>query len=170
VSPDEAVAHGAALYAHLLLQKQGKRSGEPSFTVTDINSHSLGIVGIDSQGRKRNKILVPKNTPLPKTVGGNFKTHKDGQANVVIRILEGESERPEACIEIGTCTIANLPPDLPAGSPVRVSYTYHANGRLEVRGGLKGQSAVTTVFKRENALNSDEMKLWVECFGADLVD
>jgi molecular chaperone DnaK len=169
VSPDEAVAHGAALYANLLLQQQGKHSGEPGFTVTNINSHSLGIVGFDAKGRKRNKILIPRNTPLPATVAGTFKTHKDSQANVAIRIVEGESERPEACIEIGTCTIANLPQELPAGSPLHVSYTYHANGRLEVSGGLKGQSSVTTVFQRENALNNDEMKLWVQCFDAELV-
>jgi molecular chaperone DnaK len=165
VSPDEAVAHGAALYANLVLQKQGQQAGSPSFSVTNINSHSLGIVGVDLRtGRKRNQILIPKNTPLPKTVTGTFKTSKDNQTSVTVHILEGESERPPACTEVGSCTIDNLPPGLPAGSPVQVSYSYHANGRLEVSGGPKGKSDRTTmVFQRENSLGSEEMQMWAIC-------
>src|SRR5262249_12531178 len=68
-------------------------------SITNINSHSLGIIAFDPQlNRHRNQILIPKNTPLPKTVTGTFKTHKDNQATVAVRIVEGESERPEACI------------------------------------------------------------------------
>ncbi len=162
VAVDEAVAHGAALYAHLLLSKQKPAAGAPMFSVTNINSHSLGIVGTDpSTGRRKNQILIPKNTPLPTAVTKVFKTHKPGQQSVIIRVVEGESERPEACIQVGTCTIAGLPPRLPAGSPVTVSYAYHTDGRLEVTGQVKGHTeAVTTTFQRENSLDAAEMQLW----------
>ena len=44
-------------------------AGPARFAVTNVNSHSLGIVGVDAQsGRRRNQILIPKNTPLPHTV------------------------------------------------------------------------------------------------------
>jgi molecular chaperone DnaK len=122
VSPDEAVAHGAALFAELLLQGR-KPGGAPHFDVTDVNAHSLGIVGVDlGTQQRRNFILIPKNTPLPHAVTRAFKTHKPGQPNVAIRITEGESERPEACIPVGVCTITDLPPDLPQGWPVLVRY------------------------------------------------
>jgi molecular chaperone DnaK len=162
VAVDEAVAHGAALYSHLLMHKQQPASTGPKFSITNINSHSLGIIGTDPQtGRKRNMILIPKNTPLPASVSKVFKTHKPGQQAVVIRVVEGESERPEACIQVGTCTIGGLPRTLPAGSPVAVSYAYHADGRLDVTGQVKGQKdAVTTTFQRENALDDTEMQLW----------
>jgi molecular chaperone DnaK len=172
VLPRDAVARGAALYANLLLKKQGQRTSAPAFTVTNINSHSLGIVGFDRQlDRYRNQILIPKNTPLPTTVSGTFKTYKDNQTNVTVRIVEGESERPEACIEVGTFSIGNLPPNLPAGSPVQVSYTYHGNGRLKVTAGLKGQNRrVTMMCDRENDLDKEEMQLWVRCLANQEVE
>ena len=80
VSPDEAVAHGAALYADLLARQQGQAAGPAKFSVTNIRSHSLGIVGVGPPtGRKRNQVLIPKNTPLPHTVAGTFKTHRANQ-------------------------------------------------------------------------------------------
>ncbi len=162
VSVDEAVAHGAALYANLLMKAKTPNSGPAQFSVTNVNSHSLGIVGVDPQtGRRRNQILIPKNTPLPHTVTKTFKTQKPGQANVIIRVVEGESERPEACIQVGLCTINGLPPNLPAGTPVQVSYSYQTNGQLVVKGQVAGQkSAAGTVFQRENALSKDEMEMW----------
>jgi molecular chaperone DnaK len=161
VAVDEAIAHGAALYASLLMHKLQPSGKGPKFTVTNINSHSLGIVGTDpTTGRKKNMILIPKNTSLPASVSKVFKTSKPGQQAVVIRVVEGESERPEACIQVGTCTIGGLPPTLPAGSPVTVSYAYHADGRLEVTGQVKGQSAVSTTFQRENELDDAAMQMW----------
>jgi len=162
VSVDEAVAHGAALYASLIVSKNKPTPASPKFSVTNINSHSLGIVGTDpATGRRKNQILIPKNTPLPTSVTKVFKTQKPGQQNVIIRVVEGESERPEACIQVGTCTIGGMPPNLPAGSPVTVSYAYHADGRLEVTGQVKGlMQPVTTTFQRENSMDDAELQLW----------
>jgi molecular chaperone DnaK len=162
VSPDEAVAYGAALYADLVRRQRDKSAGPAPFAVTNINSHSLGMVGVDGQtGRRRNQILIPKNTPLPHTVTRVFKTQKPNQPAVVIRVVEGESERPEACIQVGVCTITSLPPNLPVGWPVQVSYSYEADGRLRVTAHVKGQtSAVTTTFQRENRMGDDERQLW----------
>ena len=47
VAADEAVAHGAALHASLIL---GRQQGQPPrFKIRNVNSHSLGVVGIDPQ-------------------------------------------------------------------------------------------------------------------------
>jgi molecular chaperone DnaK len=162
ISVDEAVAHGAALYADLLLRQKG--SSAAPFSVTNINSHSLGIVGIDpATEEKRNQILIPKNTPLPHTVQATFKTHRDGQPNILIRVVEGESERPEACTQVGVCTVSDLPPNLPKGWPVIVSYSYAQDGRLSVTARLKGQqAAVTTTFQREHRLSASDLTQWSE--------
>ena len=46
--------------------RRRRRRAPPQFTVTNVNSHSLGILGSDPQtGRKFNKMLIPKNSPLP---------------------------------------------------------------------------------------------------------
>ena len=160
ISVDEAVAHGAALYAHLLA-KPVHEPKSADYSVTNINSHSLGIVSTDSTGNKFNKILIPKNTPLPCTVTKHFKTLKPNQGSVMIKVLEGESSRPEVCSQVGVCTIGDLPPHLPAGWPVLVSYKYEANGQLQVAAKVKGHDAgISTQFIRENSLPDEDLDMW----------
>jgi molecular chaperone DnaK len=162
ISADEAVAHGASLYANLLARQKGESTPAAAFSVTNVNSHSLGILGSDPRtGRKINKILVPKNTPLPRTVTKVFKTLKPNQESVSIQVLEGESERPEFCNPVGTCAIHGLPSKLPASWPVQVSYTYETNGRLHVAAKLTGHPAsVVTDFVRENRMEDEDLELW----------
>jgi molecular chaperone DnaK len=168
LSPDEAVAHGAALYAELLAPRSDKKDG--AFTVTNVNSHSLGILGKEvSNGRQINKSSIPKNTPLPQTVSKVFRTFRSNQHSVLIKVLEGENERPEVCTAIGTCAIRNLPPELPAGWPIRVSYTYEANGRLHVRAKLKGHAAsVSADFEHENHMPDEDLDLWTQYVSEEL--
>lgn len=162
VAPDEAVAQGAALYADLLLQRQGSGGGHAQFTVTNVNSHSLGVVGVDGKtGSRVNRVIIPKNTPLPRSKTKRFKTFKANQVNVKVTVLEGESEVPDACIEVGTCVIRDLPPSLPGGWPVEVRYSYQENGRLQVSAKLVGHGArVTAEFIRDNSLSDDDLLLW----------
>ncbi len=164
ISPDEAVAHGAALYADLLLQQFANVRRPARFTVTNVNSHSLGIIGLDPHTHeKRNQVLIPKNTPLPATVTKVFKTSHRGQPMVTIRVVEWESERPDACSRIGVCTIRDLPVDLPEGWPVQISYAYQENGRLRVMAKLEGMPAVvTTYFLRDNSLAENDLRRWAD--------
>ncbi|MFO0925982.1 MAG: Hsp70 family protein [Gemmataceae bacterium] len=168
INPDEAVAHGAALYAELLAPRHAR--DEPSFSVTNVNSHSLGILGANPEtGRRLNKILIPKNAPLPHTVTKEFKTFRANQKAVVIKVLEGESDRPEVCTQIGVCAIRDLPANLPVGWPVLVSYTYESNGRLHVSARLKGHKAgVSTDFERENQLPDEEIEMWTKYIEEEL--
>jgi len=168
LSPDEAVAHGAALYADLLLKKRGLGGGGADFDVTNVNSHSLGIVAIEKgSNRKVNRILIPKNTPLPYSVRSRFRTHKDNQRTIGVRVLEGESELPDACTQVGECVIRDLPPNLPAGWPIEVVYKYSEDGRLKVKAELVGHGANTSSeFVRDNSLPDDDLLLWAQMLEA----
>ena len=78
LAPDEAVAHGAAIYAGIL-------SGFPEHTsgvsVANINSHDLGVLGID-----------PK-TKLPKPEGHDSAKYEDpGDAKQDFFDIEGSTE------------------------------------------------------------------------------
>jgi molecular chaperone DnaK len=170
VAADEAVAHGAALYANLRAPRQEGCAAPVDFTVTNVSSHSLGILGTDPHtGRKHNEVLLPRNTPLPRSVTRVFQTFRPGQRCVLVKVLEGESERPEACSPVGVCSIRDLPADLPAGWPVQVSYTYESNGRLHVSARVKGCSAgVTTDFVRENSLPDADLELWALCIDQEM--
>jgi molecular chaperone DnaK len=160
VAADEAVVHGAALRAGQLLAKRaGKRA---AFRIKNVNSHSLGLVGIDPQTRrKRNGTLIPRNTPIPATAKRTFRTQKDGQKSVLVQVVEGENPSPEDCTQIGRFTIRDLPPNLPAGSAVDVSFHYQTNGRLKVRVAMpESGKEVEAEFTRENRLAKDHLDGW----------
>ncbi|MFV1965541.1 MAG: Hsp70 family protein [Pirellulaceae bacterium] len=160
VSPDEAVAHGAALHAGLLLDRFHGRS--PRFRIKNVNSHSLGVVGMDSATKRlRNAILIPRNTPLPVTARRFFKTRKSSQKSILVRIVEGESTSPEDCSEIGQCSVRELPPDLPAETPVEVRFRYEENGRLTVTVNVAGKK-IQHESSRENSLTQEQLDRWRE--------
>ena len=131
-SPDEAVAHGAALYA-ATLSRDDHRTEVPACQLINVNSHSLGVVGIEPKTRRRVvKIVIPKNTPLPSRVERSFVTERDDQRNVKVPIVEGESRDPAECISLGECTVRDLPQGLAKGTAVKVELSYAANGRISV--------------------------------------
>ncbi len=160
VAADEAVAHGAALRAGMLLAKM---AGQPTaFSIKNVNSHSLGVVGTDPlTNRKRNGILIPRNTPLPVTAKRTFKTQKANQKSILVEIVEGESPSAEDCTSIGRCSVRSLPPNLPEQSPVDVLFHYAPNGRLKVRVSVPNtDSNVETEFTRENSLSKEHLDGW----------
>jgi molecular chaperone DnaK len=160
VAADEAVAHGAALHAGLIL---AQREGRPaSFSIKNVNSHSLGVVGMDPlTRRKRNGTIIPRNTPLPVTAKRVFKTTKEAQKSILVQIVEGESPSADDCTPIGRCSVRHLPPKLPAKYPVEVCFHYQANGRLKVRVHVpKTDRQVETEIVRENGLSKEHMDAW----------
>lgn len=99
---------------------------------TDVNAHTLGVVVTRASAGRGRSVLIPRNTPLPATSTKVYGTLKPNQPEVVIRILEGEDDDVERCSALGVCRITGLPPHLPQGSPVRVTFMLDSSGRLHV--------------------------------------
>jgi molecular chaperone DnaK len=166
VAADEAVAHGAALHAGLILAKRAGRAA--AFSIRNVNSHSLGVVGVDPQTkRRRNGIVIPRNTPLPVSAIRKFKTARDDQRSILVQIVEGESPSADDCTPVGRCTVADLPAGLPAKTQVDVVFNYQADGRLKVRvqvpqPGVPGAATrqMETEIVRENGLSKEHMDAW----------
>lgn len=160
VSPDEAVANGAALHAGLLLAFHEGKS--PSFHIKNVNSHSLGVVAMDAKTRRpRNAILIPRNTPLPVVARRVFKTQKAGQKSILVQIVEGESLSPDDCSQLGKCSARHLPADLPSQTPIEVRFRYEENGRLTVNVQVEGtQKQLSHEITRENTLTKDQLDSW----------
>ncbi len=133
ISPDEAVARGAALCAANLLQLGEAIGRVPRFEVSNVSTHSLGIEGVDPQtGKKTNKILIPRGTPLPAKATRDFVTRQNQQQAIIIKVLEGESPHPQECVQLGRVAIRNLPADMSDQWPVEVTYSYNAQGRISI--------------------------------------
>lgn len=160
VSADEAVAMGAALHAGWLLGKA--RGVRPHFRIRNVNSHSLGVVGVDPlTQRRRVGVIIPRNTRLPILAKRRFRTHKPGQRSILVEIVEGESPLPEDCSSIGRVRVHPLPPHLPQGWPVDVIFQYRANGRLKVKVHVpETEHGVVAEFHRERALTKELLDGW----------
>lgn len=160
ISPDEAVAHGAALHAGLLLAKYEGRV--PPFRIKNVNSHSLGVVATDSRtDQPRNAVLIPRNTPLPAEAERVFVTRKAGQRSILVQIVEGESASPDDCSQVGRCSVKDLPPNLPARTKIVVRFKYQENGRLSVKVQVAGtDKQLDHEILRENSLTTEQLNTW----------
>ena len=160
LAADEAVAHGAAIYA--ALQTLPDHPQYQGISVCNVNSHDLGVLAIEpSTGMRRRQVLIPRNTPLPVVGICDFVTQRDGQANVRVSVVEGGDITGMHATPIGKCVVAGLPPDLPARSRVRVSFDYSASGLLNVGAALPGtgRHAAITI-RRTSNLDDETFAAW----------
>ena len=162
--PEEAVAQGAAIHAAILEARESRGIAGLSELVSarlravrtsDVNSHSLGVKvsSPEDRTRKINHIMIPRNSAIPFHISQRFVTNSANQKTIHVYILEGDATDPDACTQIGDFRIVDLPPNLPAGSPVEVTYSYDANGRIHAAAKeLTGNRIATTEIVRDSGL------------------
>lgn len=113
-------------------------------SVTNVASHSFGIIAIKDSGKPtRREIisnLVVVNDPLPAAQTKPFGTEQDDQESVVLQIMENTERGSEVEqgkysqeAEIGNAFLP-LPLRLPAGSIIEVTFELNQQGRLHVVG------------------------------------
>ena len=163
LSPDEAVAHGAALRAAMLLHKSS--SAFRPAEIKNVNSHSLGVVANEVKtGIQKVVSLIPRNTPLPVVARRVFKTHRKYQESILVQIVEGESVNPEDCSQLGRCAIWDLPEALEVGTSIEVKFEYEENGRLKIRVKVGGETSKSFRYEiqRPNSLTTEQLDSWRE--------
>ena len=166
IDQDLAVAKGAAIYAaHLRVQEEDAAEvylGEAAeqlgeMQCRDVNSHSLGVAAQTRDGGNKNIVLIPRNTPIPAQRSRTFALARTGAQTIRVIILEGEAPTVSGCVKIGVCEIANLPSDLPIGTPVDVTFSYSENGCIFVHAEARGIGKSTSVeITRANALERQD--------------
>lgn len=162
LSADEAVAHGAAIYAGLLLATEAGH--RPKMSVKNVNGHNLGVLGKDpATGRPRTSVVIPRNTILPATRSKRYATSRPGQREVLVQVIEGGDQSGNNATPVGKCVIRGLPANLPAGTPVEVSFTYEADGRLTVFGRLPDHGVEASLsVERASGLTDASLNEWGE--------
>jgi molecular chaperone DnaK len=173
VNPDEAVAMGAAIQATLSMLHEETVSGEKLvgddtrqqfssrdgrlMQVSDITSHTLGVVLWDEANLEEYVFpMIRKRTAIPAVAKNRFGTADANMPRAVVKIVEGESTLPGECTPLGVCDIT-LPPFLPKGSPVELSYEYNANQVLEVAVEACGQRSKMSI-ERNTGLAEHEIE------------
>jgi len=126
IDPDEAVAMGAAIQAAIIVE------ADPMFKqilLVDVLPLSLGI----AVGGKQMDVLMPKNSPIPRSAKEIYTTYFDNQEVVRIEVYEGERVRVKDNHLLGAFELEVE--KAPAGVPqVEVTFVINADGILKVTG------------------------------------
>ena len=120
-NPDEAVAMGAVIQAGII-------SGAlRNVLLLDVTPLSLGI---ETFGGLMN-IIIPRNTTIPCKAGEMFTNAVANQADMLIRVLQGERELADDNWELGRIDVP-FPPGPKGSARVGVQFAIDANGILQV--------------------------------------
>jgi molecular chaperone DnaK len=135
VHPDEVVAMGAALQGAVLQAKQGnsdivEHESLALVEISDVNSHSLGVVALDDYGKDFNAIVLKKDTTIPCKVSDVFRTVVDNQSELHVQVTEGEDADLSYVKIVGEGKM-KIPP-YPKGSPIEVFFEYDHDGIIHV--------------------------------------
>jgi molecular chaperone HscC len=132
ISPDEAVAQGAAVQVAL---KAGDAQLD-DMVATDVAPFSLGVSTIESHGRRRlDDVFSPileRGTVLPASRVERFVTAADGQAQIRVVVYQGEHSLCRDNTKLGEYTLKGIPQGTAGDEAIDVRFTYDLNGILEV--------------------------------------
>src|SRR5213594_2844983 len=152
LNPDEVVALGAAVQAHILA------GGITNMLLLDVTPLSLGI---ESLGGIVN-VLIPRNTTIPTSAREMFTTSVDGQTLVDLHVLQGERELAKDCRSLGRFELRIDP--MPAGMPkIEVTFLIDANGILQVQAKeQRSDKAASIEVKPTYGLGETEVEQMIE--------
>ena len=122
-NPDEVVALGAAVQAHIVdVERTGTKSALPAITIRDVTSQGLGILIRADTGNMENAVIIAPNTRIPAKHTDSFRTVSDNQTEIRVSVTQGDDADPSFVKVIGE-QILPIPAH-PAGAPVDVTFAY----------------------------------------------
>jgi molecular chaperone HscC len=129
--PDQVVAIGAAVQAALIADDKAV----DDMVMTDVCPFTLGVEIVKEFGGQIVEgffqPIINRNTTIPVSREEVFGTIRAGQAELLLRVYQGEARKTKDNLQLGELCVTGIPPG-PAGQKVQVRFTYDINGLLEV--------------------------------------
>jgi len=134
-------------------------------TTFNVLSKSFGIRAFVNATEEKIINIIKKQTSIPAEVTRNdFYTREVGQSGVLIPVYENEfaDDRVEIAVskELGEGEIEGLPPNLPADSPIQVTFKINENGLLDVEAiELTGNKKVSFQLQTTDVMSHEEVEV-----------
>ncbi|KAK6462999.1 heat shock protein 70 family [Scheffersomyces coipomensis] len=154
IHPDEAVAHGAAIQAAMLINDE-MASITKNLHLHDVSSLSLGI---RLEGGMMH-ILIPRNTSLPSSVTEKFYNTMDYQKLRTYSIYEGEKKMVKDNHLLGEFILENVTLARKGEAEVSLTMSLDCDGLLEVSAIDQGTGSYRniTVTNQSNRLTDEQI-------------
>lgn len=166
INPDEVVALGAAIQAHVCAMESADAGSTlpvlagtngQAIDIRDVTALGLGVIALDETERQRNFVLIEHNAKIPAQARNTFCTVVENQTEILVSITEGDDTELDYIKIVGESTFA-MPP-YPRGSPIDVALSYDIDGIIhaEVFDGQTNTKLGDMEIEREANLDSSEV-------------
>lgn len=127
--PDTAIALGVGVCAGMKARAEGLKE----LVLTDVCPFTLGVARYNESepGRDLMSPIIERNSVLPTSKMGIYRTIRDGQDKVDVQIYQGEGRYCADDVLLGSLLIP-VPPAPRGRQSVCIRFTYDINGLLEV--------------------------------------
>jgi molecular chaperone DnaK len=138
INPDEAVAMGAAIVAHLVSGSAGGLPAGAPTSYVDVTSQGLGIAALNDINRLENSVILSRNTKIPSRQEKTYSTVDQNQSSVLVQVTVGDD------VDLDLVSIVNekpmpLPEGLAKGTPIKVVMAYDIDGIVHLEASLPGR-------------------------------
>jgi molecular chaperone DnaK len=173
INPDEVVALGAALQAHITEVEAASAasasgsepdnlpvlaSGITMPRIRDVTSQGLGAIALKRGARHdddmENVVIIPPNTKIPAKRGQVFETLQDQQTRLKVEVTQGDDEDPAYVRMVGEQTLDI--PAYPKGAPFEIVYAYDIDQTVFIEVVDKTTGEQVDTFEVHNVANMDE--------------